>query len=81
MIHNYYKLFQTIFFHVWGVILKKKSSEWVIYGPHIHVKCLLKALDIFIYSQMRFQLYQVHIKTVIGLKSGKKSINWGSVAI
>ena len=32
-------------------------------------------------SQMRFQLYQVHIMTVIGLKSGKKSINWGFVGI
>ena len=37
--------------------------------------------NILIYSQMRFQLYQAHIMTVIGLKSGKKSINWGSVGI
>ena len=37
--------------------------------------------NILMYSQMRFQLYQVHILTVIGLKSGKKSINWVSVGI
>ena len=33
--------------------------------------------NILIYSQMRFQLYRTHIMTVIGLKSGKKSINRG----
>ena len=32
-------------------------------------------------SQVRFQLYQAHIMTVIGVKSGKKSRNWGSVGI
>ena len=37
--------------------------------------------NILIYYQMRFQLCQVHIMTVIGLKSGKKSINWGSMGI
>ena len=31
--------------------------------------------NVLIYSQMRFQLYQVHIMTDIGLKSGNKSIN------
>ena len=34
-----------------------------------------------IYSQMRFQLYQSHIMILVGLKSGKKSINWVSVGI
>ena len=34
-----------------------------------------------LYSQMRFQLYQAHIMSVIGLKSDKKSINWVSVGI
>ena len=51
-----------------------------VYGPHTQVKCLLKAFisgtsknDIIIYSQMRFQLYQLHSLTVTGLKSGKKA--------
>ena len=49
---------------------------------HTHVKCLFKALlfhtckmNILIYSQMRFQLFQSLSLTVIGLKSCKKSIN------
>ena len=37
--------------------------------------------NILVCSQMRFQLYQLHIMIVIGLKSGKKSINWVSVGI
>ena len=37
--------------------------------------------NILIYSQMRFQLYQAHTVTVLGLKSGKMSINWRSVGI
>ena len=37
--------------------------------------------NLLLYFQMRFQLYQGHIVTVIGLKSGKMSINWGSVGI
>ena len=57
-----------------------------VYGPHTQVKRLFKALiflickeNIIIYSHMRFQLYQSHGLTVIGLQSGKKSINWVSV--
>ena len=57
-----------------------------VYGPHTHIKRLFKALiflrckqNIFIYSQMRFQLYQSHRLTVIGLQSGQKSINWVAV--
>ena len=59
-----------------------------IYGSITRVKCLFKAMvfhtcekNKFIYSQMRFQLYHSHSLTAIGLKSGKKSINWVSVAI
>ena len=37
--------------------------------------------NILIYSQMRFQLYQLQIMIVIRLTSGKKSINWLSVGI
>ena len=51
VIQNYYKLFfiflggsNHFFFHFWGGQFKKKSSEWIIHGSHIHVKCLLKAL-------------------------------------
>ena len=54
----------------------------------MQVKCLFKALifgtckkNILIYSHMRFQRYQSHSMTAIGLKSGKKSINWVSVGI
>ena len=54
----------------------------------MQVKCLFKALifgtckkNILIYSHMRFQLYQSHSRIAIGLKSGKKSINWISVGI
>ena len=79
VIHNYYKLLfiffwggQTIFVLILVGQLKRKSSEWIIHGSHIHVKCLLKALvfgtwkkNILIYSHMRFQLYQVHIMTVV----------------
>ena len=59
-----------------------------VYGAQTQIKCLLKAfvfgtrkMNIVIDSQMRFQLYQSHIMTAIGLKSGKKSINWVSVGI
>ena len=55
---------------------------------HTQVKCLFKAWtfgpceeNILKYSQMKFQLYQSHSMTAIGLKSGKKSINWVSVDI
>ena len=55
-------------------------------GPHTQVKRLFKALifltckqNIIICSQMRFQLYQSHHLTAIGLQSGKKSTNWVSV--
>ena len=58
----------------------------IVYGPHTQVKCLFKALifltckeNIMIYSHMRFQLYQSHRLTTIGLQSGTKSINWVSV--
>ena len=57
-----------------------------IYGPYTQVKHLFKALifltceqNIIIYSHMRFQLYQSHRLTVIGLESGKMSINWVSM--
>ena len=59
-----------------------------IYGPQIQVKCLFEALifhtckkNIFIYSQMRFQIYQSHCLTATGLKSGKKSMNLVSMGI
>ena len=94
----YYKLFSIFFkfflvkpfffFSFLGVNLKTKRSEWIIHGPHIHVKCLLISLGFWhmqkmniLYSQMRFQLYRAHIMSVIGLKSGKKSINWVSVGV
>ena len=58
-----------------------------VYGPLTQVKYLFKALifptciqNINIYSQMRFQLYHLHLLTALGLK-GKKSINWVSVGI
>ena len=35
--------------------------------------------NIIIYSQIRFQLYQSHHLTAIGLQIGKKSIHWVSV--
>ena len=58
---------------------------WIIHGPHIHVKCLLISLGFWHmqneHSHMRFQLYEAHIMSVIGLKSGKNSINWVSVGI
>ena len=51
-----------------------------VYGPHTKVKCLYKALifiickkNILMYSQMRFQLYQSHSLTAIGLKDVKSS--------
>ena len=57
-----------------------------IYGPHTQIKRLFNALifltskqNIIIYFQMRFQLYQSHRWTAVGLQSGKKSINWVSV--
>ena len=91
MIHNYYKLFfiffgQTIFFSG-GQFKKKSSAGSFIHGSQYMLNVYLMPWFlahkkyILIYSQMRFQLYQVHIMTVIGLKSGKKSINWGSVGI
>ena len=53
------------------------------YMLNVYLKpwCLAHEKRTLVYSRMRFQLYQAHIKTVIGLKSGKKSINWGSVGI
>ena len=88
IINFFFSFGQTISFSFLGGSFKKKSSEWIIHGSDIHVKCLLKALvfgtwkkNILIYSQMSFQLYQVHIITVIGLKSSKRSINWGFVGI
>ena len=49
-------------------------------GPHTQFKCLLEALifgtckkNIIMYSKMRFQLYQSHSLTVMGLKTGKRS--------
>ena len=58
-----------------------------VYSPHTQVKRLFKALVfltckknlLIIYSQMRFQLYQSHRLTAIGIQSDKKSINWVSV--
>ena len=62
--------------------MSKKVTPVDVYCPHIEVKCLVKALifayvkkNILIYSQMRFQFYQSHGMIVVGLKSGKKSIN------
>ena len=57
-----------------------------LYGLHTQIKCLPKALILVgkkntIYSQMGFQLSHSHSLTAIGLKSGKKSINWVSVGI
>ena len=57
-----------------------KSLRWGVYGPYAQTKCLLKNLDfwkknIFKYSNLKFQLYEPHSLTVIGLKSGQKSIN------
>ena len=64
----------------------KRVTRVGVYGPHTEVKLLFKAWifltckqNIIIYSQMRFQLYQSHRLTAIGLQSGKKSINWVSV--
>ena len=57
-----------------------------VYGPHTQVSHLFKALifltckqNIIIHSQMKFQLYQSHRLTAIGLQSGQKSINSVSV--
>ena len=57
-----------------------------VYSSHTQVKHLFKALifltckqNIIIYFQMRFQLYQLHRLTAIGLQSGKTSINWVSM--
>ena len=61
--------------------MSKKVTCSSVYGPHIQVKCLLKALifgtcekDIIMHSQMGFQLNQSHSLTVTGLKGGKKQI-------
>ena len=55
-----------------------------VYGPHTQVKCVFKALisdtcekNTITYSQMRFQLYQLHSVTATGLKMAK-SPNIGS---
>ena len=44
------------------------------YGPHTQVKCIFKTLisgtckkNIITYSQIRFQLYQLHSLTATGL--------------
>ena len=57
-----------------------------VYGLYTQVKRLFKASifleckqNIIVYSQMRFQLYQSHRLTAIGLQSGIQSINWISV--
>ena len=63
-------------------------------GPIVHligcintIKCLFKALifthvkNILIYSELGFQLYQSHSLIALGLKSGKKSMNWVSGGI
>ena len=67
----------------------KNVATWVgVYCPRTQIKCLFKGLvfgtckkNILIYSQMKFQLYQSHSMTTIGLKSRKKSINSVSVVI
>ena len=54
------------------------------YGPHTQVKCLISGTckkNIITYSQMRFQLYQLHSLTVTALKNDKKSKYWVSVGI
>ena len=63
-------------------------TQVFVYGTHTQVKCRFKALyfgkcknNILICSHKRFQLYESHIMTVIGFKSGKMSINWVSVGI
>ena len=68
--------------------MSKKVTWASVYGPHTHVKCLLKALifgtcekDIIMHSQMGFQLNQSHSLTVTGLKGGKKSKYWVSVGL
>ena len=72
--------------------VKKGSLGWVfmvlrlIHRLDVYLKPLFLAhvkriyINILlIYSQMKFQLYQSHSLTAIGLKSGKKSIKWVSV--
>ena len=74
----------------WTTITKnvEKGHLVSVYGPHTQDKCLLKALifgtfkkNIIMYSQLRFQLYQLHSLTVTGLKSGKISKYWVSVGL
>ena len=67
---------------------QKRVTQVSAYGPNMQGKCLFKALifgtckkNILIYSHVRFQLYQSHSMTAIGLKSGKKSTNWVAVGI
>ena len=85
LVINYFSFF-------WGVkplflsVFHHNVLEWIIHGScmlNVYLKPLFLAHEnnILIYSQMRIQLYQAHIMTDIGRKSGKKSINWGSVGI
>ena len=55
----------------------------LIYMLNIYLKPWFLAQNIikYIYSHMRFPLSQLNIMTAIGLKSGKKSMNWVSVGI
>ena len=67
----------------------QKRVTWMGgYGCHTQVKFVFKALisgtcknNIITYSQMRFQLQQLHSLTATGLKNGKKSKYWVSVGI
>ena len=67
---------------------QKRIRPVGVYGTQTEVNVYLNALiflrcekNISIYSQMGFQFYQSHRVTAMGLKSGKKSINWVSVGI
>ena len=96
MIHNCYKLFFVYFYlFILGkpfffVNLKKRPLGilfWdLIYRLNIYLKpCFFgrckKNIIKYMYSHTRFRLSQLNIMTAIGLKSGKKSINWASVGI
>ena len=68
--------------------MSEKGSRMGSYGRHTQVKCVFKALisgtckkNIITYSQMRFQLYQLHSLTATALKYGKMSKYWVSVGI
>ena len=59
----------------------KKLTIVSVYGPHTHVKGLLKGLIVgtcrmntIIYSQVKFQLYQTHILIITWLKSFEMSM-------